>query len=97
MLMKYNKFMRKVRILLALGVWIMVLPYLGFPYSWKGILSILTGLVLVCFSYILHRNYKKEEISKSEEKIFDNFRENSDFDKNKEGKEEIIKLNQEEI
>ena len=68
--------MRKIRILLLLGTWIAVLPYLGFPYSWKDTLTLLTGLVLIGFSYILYRDYKSKE---AQEKTFDNFKENSDF------------------
>ena len=65
--------MRKARILLFLGTWIAVLPYLGFPYSWKDTLSFLTGLVIICFSYVLYKDSKKKEVK---EKTFDNFKEN---------------------
>jgi hypothetical protein len=81
--------MRKARIFLVLGIWVTILPYLGFPYSWKDILSTLTGLGLIYLSYMLYKDYKIEE----KEKIFDNFSENSDFDKNESksgsGSEEI--------
>jgi amino acid permease len=78
--MKYNVFMRKARILLILGTWVTILPFLGFPNSWKDILFSLTGLGLMIFSYVLYRNYKKEEKETKQNKTFDNFRENSDFD-----------------
>ena len=68
--------MYKARIVLALGTWLAILPYLGFPYSWKDILCTLTGLVFICFSYLLYRDYKTVE---NKEKTFDNFRENNDF------------------
>ncbi len=51
-----------------------VLPYLGFPYSWKSTLATITGLGLVYFSYVLYQESKMKEIK--EEKIFDNFSEN---------------------
>ena len=70
--------MRKARILLALGTWVAILPYLGFPYAWKNILFTITGLGLIYFSYVLYKNYK----AKSGVKTFDNFRENDDFNKN---------------
>ena len=66
--------MRKARILLIFGTWVAVLPYLGFPYSWKDTLSFLTGLALICFSYVLYRDSKTKE-----KKTFDNFRENDEF------------------
>ena len=72
--------MRKARILLILGTWVAVLPYLGLPYSWKNILFTITGLGLIYFSYVLFRNSKKK-------KNFDNFRENYDFEKNQNSNE----------
>ena len=68
--------MYKARIVLALGTWIAILPYLGFPYSWKDILTTLTGLVVICMSYLLYKDYK---IKENKEKTFDNFSENNNF------------------
>lgn len=68
--------MQKVRIFLALGIFITILPYLGFPYFWKDNLSTLVGLVLIYLSYLLYKECKE----KNQAKTFDNFRENSDFD-----------------
>ena len=92
--------MRKARILLILGVWVAVLPYFGFPYSWKDILFTISGLGLVYFSYVLYREYKTKE---NQEKTFENFSENSDFDEKEikttmaEESKEHEKLKQEEI
>jgi len=91
--------MYKARILLILGTWVAILPYLGFPYSWKSVLFTLTGLGLIYFSYLMYKDYKTKE---NQEKTFDNFSENSDFGKNEsettiEESEEYIKLNQKEI
>jgi hypothetical protein len=68
--------MRKARILLFLGLWVTIIPYTGFPYSWKDILTTLSGLVLVYFSYTLYSEYKAKEKKK---KSFDNFKENTNF------------------
>ena len=68
--------MRKARILLILGTWVAILPFLGFPYSWKDTLSFLTGIILICFSYILYMDYKNKE---NKEGTFDNFKENNNF------------------
>jgi hypothetical protein len=70
--------MRKARILLILGVWITLIPYTGFPYSWKDVLTTLSGFILVYFSYIIYKEYK----AKQNTKTFDNFIENSDFGAN---------------
>ncbi|KKR70313.1 MAG: hypothetical protein UX21_C0033G0002 [Microgenomates group bacterium GW2011_GWC2_45_8] len=71
--------MIKVRILLILGIWVAVLPYLGFPSSWKDILYTLSGLVLVYFSYVLYKNSKTKGGVK---KTFDNFKESNIFNEN---------------
>jgi hypothetical protein len=75
--------MRKARILLFLGTWLLILPFLGFPYSWEDNLSCLTGLVIIYLSYLLYNDYKKTEEGK---KGFDNFRENNDFNSIDDGK-----------
>jgi len=94
--------MKKARALLILGTWVTVLPFLGFPYSWKDVLTTITGLGLMIFSYILYIDYKKTEKGKKREKTFDNFKENDDFnedeieirvDKTIEGQSENINLN----
>ena len=65
--------MRKAKTLLILGIWVIVLPYLGFPQSYKNILFSLSGLALVYFGYILYKENKKEKDD------FDNFSENHNF------------------
>ena len=79
--------MQKARIFLFLGIWMTILPYLGFPYFWKDILTTLSGLGLICVSFILYKESKKEE--RKEEKTFDNFRENNFTEESKSKIEEI--------
>ena len=71
--------MRKARILLVLGIWMAILPFLGFPYSWKDVLTTLTGLGLIYLGYMIFLDYKTRENKKE---TFDSFKENGDFDKN---------------
>lgn len=71
--------MRKAQILLFLGIWVAILPFLGFTYEWLDILTTLTGLIFIYFSYILYRNFKATEQKEPKEKTFDNFRENNNF------------------
>ena len=52
--------MQKARIFLFLGIWITVLPYLGFPYSWKDILTTLSGLGIIYISFMLYKEFKTE-------------------------------------
>lgn len=84
--------MRRARILLMFGIWVAILPYLGFPYSWKNILFTLSGLGLVYSSFVL---YKESKTKKTKEKTFDNFSENHDFDLSKPKLETQKNLNEE--
>lgn len=74
--------MTKAYILLILGVWVAILPYLGFPYSWKAVLATISGLAVIYVSFALYKEYEAREVKK--EKTFDNFSEN-----NFEGKREL--------
>ena len=69
--------MKKARILLILGVWVAILPYLGFPYFWKQVLLTISGLGLVYMAFLFYKIYKSEQ--KEDRKTFENFSENSDF------------------
>jgi len=73
--------MDKLRILLALGIFVGILPYLGFPFIIKNILITLSGLAIVYLSYILYEENNKIEIK--EKIIFENFSENHDFTEKK--------------
>ncbi len=68
--------MSKEKIIFILGIWIAVLPYLGFPLSLKNSLLLITGLSLVYLGYLL---YKDAKASEKKGKTFDNFSENSNF------------------
>ncbi|KKR79443.1 MAG: hypothetical protein UU24_C0008G0006 [Candidatus Nomurabacteria bacterium GW2011_GWA2_40_9] len=68
--------MLKARIFLILGIWVAVLPYLGFPSTLKSILFSVTGLVFIYLSFII---YKDSKNIKKGKKTFDNFSENIDF------------------
>ena len=68
--------MRKARTLLFLGIWVAILPYLGFPYEWKTILFVITGLMLMYLGYEI---YKKHKIVESRNQKFENFSENKEF------------------
>jgi amino acid permease len=83
--MKYNIFMRKAWTLLISGIWLTSLPYLGFPYSWKDVLTSFSGIVLIIISFLIYKDYKTKETKISLEKTYDNFRENKYFDENKNG------------
>ena len=61
--------MKTARTLLILGIWIAILPYLGFPYSWKKILLTLSGLGVAYVAYILYKKEKIEHDTKLQENL----------------------------
>jgi hypothetical protein len=63
---------------LTIGIWVAILPFLGFPYIIKNILFVLTGLTII---YIAYGLYIQSKLSKNESTGFDNFSENKDFTK----------------
>ena len=69
--------MNKVRALLFLGVWIAVLPCLGFPASWKAVLTTLSGVGLIFVSFMFYKESRIKKIAENKEKTFDNFSENN--------------------
>jgi hypothetical protein len=68
--------MSKPKRFLTIGVWVIILPYLGFPITLKNILFVLTGLLIMYMSYGMYLENKK---NRKEKRTFDNFSENKDF------------------
>lgn len=54
--------MKKERMLLFIGVWVALLPNLGFPENWRKILFLLTGLFIILISYIMYRRKRQQAI-----------------------------------
>ena len=50
--------MRKERTLLILGLWVAVLPFLGFPNNWRKILFVITGLALIYLANLFYLEVK---------------------------------------
>ena len=73
--------MQKTKILFILGVLVVLLPYLGFPYAIKNILITLAGLGVIFFTYFIYSENKNALVKEKEE--FENFSENNDFLENK--------------
>lgn len=46
----------KNRLILILGLWIALIPYLGFPSSFKTLLIIGSGLLVALFAFLLARD-----------------------------------------
>lgn len=65
--------MQRARIFLILGIWVAVLPYLGFPIAIKNILFVITGFVLIYFSLLFY----KQSINKKKVRTFDSYSESN--------------------
>jgi hypothetical protein len=65
--------MLKARLLLIIGIWVAILPYLGFPYGLKSILFSITGLFIVYISFVVYKEtrFKKTHPARK----YDNFSE----------------------
>ena len=50
--------MRKEKTLLIIGIWVAVLPFLGFPDTWRKILFVISGLMLVYLAYLYYEQVK---------------------------------------
>lgn len=50
--------MRKERTLFFIGIWVAILPYLGFFESWRRVLYIITGVGLVYLAYLFYTESK---------------------------------------
>lgn len=71
--------MRKERMLFFVGIWVAVLPFLGFPNSWRKILFVLSGLAIIYLAYLFRGQQKAHilEIRKSsDEQVMDAFVDN---------------------
>ncbi len=55
--------MSKRQILVIIGVWVILLPFLGLPGTWKTILMACTGVVLCFLAYSGQSRQSKSESS----------------------------------
>lgn len=60
--------MRKERTLFIMGIWVAVLPYLGFYESWRKVLFIITGLGLVYLAYLFYTE-ARTRLGKDENRV----------------------------
>lgn len=60
--------MRKERTLLIIGIWVIILPFLGFPSLWKNVLFVVTGLMITYLAYLFNFE-KKSRLSRIENRV----------------------------
>ncbi len=71
--------MRKERTLFFIGIWIALLPFLGFPNAWRKILFIVTGVGVVYLAYLFRQEHNARMMilkSSSEDQTMDSFIDN---------------------
>lgn len=74
--MKINK----EKVLIGLGVWIFVLPFTGFPESWKTWLIVCTGLIVIYLGALLLKQRTERERAAMQEMKTETFTETIDHD-----------------
>ena len=69
--------MRKEKTIFIIGLWIIVLPFLGFPSSWKTVMLVLTGVALIYLGYLFYMEAKERlaKIENQAESFIDNINE----------------------
>jgi len=50
--------MRKEKTLFIIGLWVIILPFLGFPNIGRKILFLLTGLAIIYLAYLFYLEVK---------------------------------------
>lgn len=50
--------MRKEKTLFIIGIWMAILPYLGFYESWRKVMFIITGIGLIYIAYLFYTEAK---------------------------------------
>ena len=60
--------MRKERTLFIIGVWVAILPYLGFYESWRRVLFVITGIGIVYLAYLFYTE-AKIRLTKDENRV----------------------------
>jgi hypothetical protein len=55
------------KIIIGLGVWLIVLPFTGFPRSWKTALMVISGLIIAYLGTRLWRTSRVRTVQSGEE------------------------------
>lgn len=58
------------KILIGVGVWLLVLPFTGFPRGWKTVLTLVSGAIVVYIGTLLWRATKLRKIGETKTGTF---------------------------
>lgn len=66
--------MRKEKTLFLIGLWVIILPYLGFPNNWRKVLFLVSGLAIIYLAYLFYLETKARlsKIIKQDQNFVDN-------------------------
>ena len=53
----------KIQLILILGIWVAIMPFLGFPVSWRKPIFIISGLAIAYLAYASAKNKTVTPIS----------------------------------
>ncbi len=60
----------KNRLILILGIWVALMPFLGFPSMWKNCIYIISGLAISTLSFLIarHKRISRRPVHKKDRK-----------------------------
>ena len=71
--------MSKAKIILGLGLWTAIMPFLGFPGTWKDFFLLATGLVITLLAFFIRREEEMSlQASEKGEKVTHSYVENKE-------------------
>ncbi len=59
--------MRKERTLFVIGILVVVLPFSGFPQTWREVFFVIIGLALICLAYLFYNETKRRVLKNTTE------------------------------
>jgi len=62
--------MRKERTLLIIGLLVAVMPFLGFPNSWRKVFFVILGFAIVYLAYLFYKQVKARQPNTNQSRTF---------------------------
>lgn len=62
--------MSKEMSIIALGIWVVIIPYLGVPSSWRTVLLVLTGIGIAVIGFLIRSEALSRGIESTERHPF---------------------------
>ena len=85
--------MSKEMTIIALGIWVIIIPYLGVPGSWRTGLLLISGLFIVLVGFLLRAQSLSHSTKHTAHRTFEENTHTSEDQHNHDRKERITSLN----